>query len=885
MPVIDLPNIPTSTMFIGDEDKIMTTEWQEFFRLLYSRVGTIDSSSNDELESYVVGETFKTDKDYAKEIEELKNIIYGNVFSEVKGSSIEAIIPTEDNAIARWDGTLGKRLQSSLVYIDDSGKVGIGNSTPFYKLQMEGGNFLMRSPGAENRFYFSGAETDDQDGELFIYDRTAEPDIKLSTISHSYFKGVGNLGINEVAPANIFVINQLASYSTGFQLVSNVTGSLISNGFTIIGDASKNIYINQRENADMYFYTYNARRATITAAGLVGLGTFAPDKSLEINKSDGGEIRLTYNDSNGSATDYTDFKVGSDGDLTITTVDSDGTSGDITLDSDGIVNLNHLNLTTLRTRSGGIKLESSGNVQIEIYDDSTDVRFYGVQHGKAFHFTAEDSSGSSKSLIKADPDGAAELHNAGIKTLYTSSLGGVYIGDGSDFALHYFPSSGGNYVISNTHHGGTFQIQAENAAGTAKVLIHGDPDGDTEIYDKGNLKLNTKDDGVKITGRLQATLGWGDVDAYGGLEAAVTALGSTSATMCISSAQTLTGALDMTSGNDGENIHFVFVPGGSIDTDSNALSFGDGGASFEGPAIQLFIGSTVRLYDGACEYALAEWFGAVRDGTTDDHDEIQTAITAAEYGVKDLKLLAGTYRVEDTVTINTTAFVFRGVSRETTIIEYYNTGDAGNHPCLSVTSGEPSARIQDLSIYFAQNSTAVKANLEVQETAIEALAEPRLTVRRVRLARVYNGIDTTGNSGGSIFDDVQISSFNDGFVLTNCQDTVYFDRVHWYPFNLDTNQMTIFYDNSNVAISVDRADDLRLTDCFFLADSGNAQSDDTAGSHAIKFENLGVGWTETEVNIVNCKFDKCRVVIDLEANVRISNSRFYQGITEIKVFG
>ena len=73
------------------------------------------------------------------------------------------------------------------------------------------------------------------------------------------------------------------------------------------------------------------------SSGNVGFGTEVPDKVVEINKSDGGELRLTYNESGGGATDYCDLKVGSDGDLTITTVDSDGAAGDINLLPDGKV--------------------------------------------------------------------------------------------------------------------------------------------------------------------------------------------------------------------------------------------------------------------------------------------------------------------------------------------------------------------------------------------------------------------------------------------------------------------------------------------------------------------------------------------------------------------
>jgi len=74
--------------------------------------------------------------------------------------------------------------------------------------------------------------------------------------------------------------------------------------------------------------------------GNVGIGTNAPDKILEINGASGGNIRLTYNDGDGSATNYADIQVGSDGEVSLTTVDSDGADGDFTLSLDGDFNVN-----------------------------------------------------------------------------------------------------------------------------------------------------------------------------------------------------------------------------------------------------------------------------------------------------------------------------------------------------------------------------------------------------------------------------------------------------------------------------------------------------------------------------------------------------------------
>ena len=52
--------------------------------------------------------------------------------------------------------------------------------------------------------------------------------------------------------------------------------------------------------------------------GSLGVGTSAPDKKVEINSSTGDCLRLTYNDADGTATNYTDMLISSAGNLTIT---------------------------------------------------------------------------------------------------------------------------------------------------------------------------------------------------------------------------------------------------------------------------------------------------------------------------------------------------------------------------------------------------------------------------------------------------------------------------------------------------------------------------------------------------------------------------------------
>lgn len=69
-------------------------------------------------------------------------ITYPHVSDDIGGSSITGPGSSNDNAIARWDGTGGNALQDSSVYIDDSGNVGIGTGTPTANLHIIGTAYI-----------------------------------------------------------------------------------------------------------------------------------------------------------------------------------------------------------------------------------------------------------------------------------------------------------------------------------------------------------------------------------------------------------------------------------------------------------------------------------------------------------------------------------------------------------------------------------------------------------------------------------------------------------------------------------------------------------------------------------------------------------------------
>jgi hypothetical protein len=97
--------------------------------------------------------------------------------------------------------------------------------------------------------------------------------------------------------------------------VRDYMGALPSTAFGIstIGD-----FFIQSDTSTAAGVPSYTKRVTVTNAGNVGIGTTAPDRALEINHATGGNLRLTYNDANGTAATYADFLMSAAGVLSIT---------------------------------------------------------------------------------------------------------------------------------------------------------------------------------------------------------------------------------------------------------------------------------------------------------------------------------------------------------------------------------------------------------------------------------------------------------------------------------------------------------------------------------------------------------------------------------------
>ena len=107
-------------------------------------------------------------------------------------------------------------------------------------------------------------------------------------------------------------------------------------------------------------------------------------------------------------------------------------------------------------------------------------------------------------------------------TLPDSAAGSINVGLGSDLQIYH---DGSNSYIKEAGTG-NLQIQSANVVeiekddGTKVARFH--PDGAVQLYNNGNVKLETASGGVTVTGTVAATSYTGDGSSLTGIEAGIT---------------------------------------------------------------------------------------------------------------------------------------------------------------------------------------------------------------------------------------------------------------------------------------------------------------------------------------------------------------------------
>jgi hypothetical protein len=253
-----------------------------------------------------------------------------------------------------------------------------------------------------------------------------------------------NSNVNVTGPSFIIPVGNTAARPTGVtgQIRYNSEISLFEGfgagdvwsplGGAEIADVDKNTKITVEDspgsnNNEIKFFNDGSESMRITSTGSLGLGTSAPSKKLEINSATGDALRLTYNDTDGSAVDYVDFNVSASGNLVI---NSSGNETQIA-SSDSFDILGH-NGSTLGLKLAGVLVTATAN-EINYVD------------------TIAGTAEASKALVL---DGDRNLTNVNQLTL--STLVSDATTDSTSISTGAVTTAGGVGIAKNLTMGGIF---------------------------------------------------------------------------------------------------------------------------------------------------------------------------------------------------------------------------------------------------------------------------------------------------------------------------------------------------------------------------------------------------------------------------------------------
>ncbi len=161
----------------------------------------------------------------------------------------------------------------------------------------------------------------------------------------------------------------------------------------------------------------------------------------------------------------------------------------------GYIFANYFNTTPNDVSSGITKVcIETGNDGYIRHGTQAGVRiFIGAGSGNGLVADLLDALHAS-SFIRSDADDNVSAH-----TEWQDNKE-VRLGTDADFRMYF---DGASTHFRGYKHGASFQFQGEDIDGVLRSMLFGDPDGATNLYHAGFLKLATAIDGVTITGKVK----------------------------------------------------------------------------------------------------------------------------------------------------------------------------------------------------------------------------------------------------------------------------------------------------------------------------------------------------------------------------------------------
>ena len=367
--------------------------------------------------------------------------------------------------------------------------------------------------------------------DIAINNLTVGSGITMGSAGVATFSGTSDVHLLDNVRLNIGDGSELAIYHDGSHSYISDQGTgnlriLTSSVFTVNNAANSENMILATDGGSVDLY-YNANKkfettndGTVTtgiSTATGGLSINADSKNLTIGASEDlklfhdGSHSIIHDDGTGA------LKFVSANSFQFRDTDKDTGDYCINANIDGAVSLYHNGHKSIETIGAGITIygPEGGAGQICLSsdegDDNADKWRITKEAGNDSFRIQNYKSGSWETNILATGDGAVELYNDNVKTLETHSTGVTILGPEGDSAILYLNADEGDdnadkwRLLSSSANP---QLYLQNYKdGGWETSIQMDGGGQTMLAYNDAGKLQTTNDGVKITGIVTASAG------------------------------------------------------------------------------------------------------------------------------------------------------------------------------------------------------------------------------------------------------------------------------------------------------------------------------------------------------------------------------------------
>jgi hypothetical protein len=226
------------------------------------------------------------------------------------------------------------------------------------------------------------------------------------------------------------------------------------------------------------------------------------------------------------------------------------------------------------------------------------------------------------------------------------------------------------------------------------------------------------------------------------------------------------------------------------------------------------------------------WVTAAQyDAPTDNTTDATTALQNALDTTSNVYLGPGIYYITDALATTSTYQRIVGAGPGETIISIKDDFNMSAVGAINLAHWYTS--VENLTIRFDQSAATNRASLEGYPPAIYASGKAQLRLRRLEILRAETGVYCTGNTGGSIFQDVQVGAFTKGFhVVGAALDSMIFDSCRAWPYGIDGDATleAIYEDGDNLGFDIGRVDDLKIKNALVFKCGFKLTTTSSAGS-------------------------------------------------------